>query len=226
MQRLHETSLPLFRYFAEASRMKPVAMNGALEPTVQAIRLCREYAIQKLEEVQESDIFVGGMQPFDVDDLMHGAIVTRNGLLECYHPMEFEYYNFNIVASWFNANLCAYCAGASGSDGLIDEDFTPLWKTVFPLCQECRAGEVASLAQTRRRNGANNERRAQRARLETPVIPHLPNEDVASAEATSGVATNNIYSATRDPLAVRHGRRNPPSNGLAHSQRPNARRTR
>ena len=64
------------------------------------------------------------------------------------------------------------------------------------------------------------------ARLETPVIPHLPNEDVASVEATCGVATNNVNAATSDPRVVRRGRRNPPSNGLALSRRSNARRTR
>jgi hypothetical protein len=77
-----------------------------------------------------------------------------------------------------------------------------------------------------RRNGANNERRAQHARLKNPVIPHLPNEDVASVEATSGVATNNVDAATSNPRVVRRGRRNPPTNGLAQSRRPNARRTR
>ena len=77
-----------------------------------------------------------------------------------------------------------------------------------------------------RRNGANKERRAQRARLKTPVIPHLPNEGVASVEATSGVATNSVNAATSDPRVVRRGRRNPPSSGLAQSRRPYARRAR
>jgi len=182
--------------------------------------------MQKLEEAQESDLLVCGMQLFDADDLMHGVIVTRDGL-ESYHPMEFEYYNFRIVASCFNANLCAYCAGASGSEGLVDEDLTPLWKTVLPfLCHECRAGGPAPLARYRRRNGTNNERRAQRARLETLVIPHLPNEDVASVKATSGVATNNVNAAISHPRVIRCGRQNPPTNGLARSRRPNVRRTR
>jgi hypothetical protein len=72
--------------------MKPAAINRAPEPTTEAIRLCREYAIEKLEEAQESDLFGCGMQPFDADDFMYGVIVTRDGL-ECFHPMEFEYFN-------------------------------------------------------------------------------------------------------------------------------------
>jgi len=72
--------------------MKPAAVNGASEPTTEAIRLCREYAIQKLEEAQESDLFVFRMQPFDADNFMHRVIVIRDEL-ECYHPMEFEYFN-------------------------------------------------------------------------------------------------------------------------------------
>jgi hypothetical protein len=64
-----------------------------------------------------------GMQPFNGDDLMNGDIVARDGL-ECHHAMEFKYYHVKIVASWFHANLCAYCAGSSGSDGFIDEDLT------------------------------------------------------------------------------------------------------
>jgi hypothetical protein len=74
------------------SRMKPVVVNGATEPTAHAIRMCREYAKQKLEEAQDNDLCMCGMQPLDDDDLMHGVIVTRQGL-ECHHPMEFEYYS-------------------------------------------------------------------------------------------------------------------------------------
>ena len=141
--------------------------------------------------------------------------------------MEFEYHNLKIVASWLNANLCAYCAGASGREGLIDVGLTPLWKTVLSLCQECRVGGVAPLRRSRRRNGANNKRRAQRTRLDTPVIiPNLPNEDFSSLKSTSEVATNNVNAATSDPRVVRRGRRNSPSNGLAQSRRPKARRTR
>ena len=144
-------------------RMKPASINGEPEPTSQAIRLCREYAMEKLAEAQVNALFVCGMQPFDGDDLMYGVIVTRDGL-ECHHAMEFEYYHVKIVASWFHANLCAYCAGSSGSDGVIDEDLTREWKSVLPVCPTCRADGALPLARTRRRNGAANERRVQRAR--------------------------------------------------------------
>ena len=70
------------------SRMKPHVIDGETEPTTKAIRLCRQYAMQKFEEAQVSDVYVCGMQPFDADDLMYGVIVAREGL-ECHHHMEF-----------------------------------------------------------------------------------------------------------------------------------------
>ena len=73
---------------------------------MQAIRLCREYATQKLEEAQESDLFVYGMQQVYAYALMHGVIVSRDGL-ECHLTMKFEHSNFKNYAFGFNANLCA-----------------------------------------------------------------------------------------------------------------------
>ena len=160
------------------SRMKPVVVNGATEPTAHAIRMCREYAIQKLEEAQDNDLYVCGMQPLDADDLMHGVIVTRHGL-ECHHSMEFEYYSVKIVASWFKPKLCAYCAGLSGSEGIVDEELSLQWKSVLPVCPACSAKGALPLARTRRRNGVVNERRAQRARLVAPPASLPPSDDVA-----------------------------------------------
>ena len=59
--------------------MKPYIVNGAIEPTAHAIRTCREYAMQKLEEAKDGDLYVCDMQPLNADDLMHGVIVTRQG---------------------------------------------------------------------------------------------------------------------------------------------------
>ena len=78
-----------------SSKMKPCAINGVAEPTTEAIRLCRNFAMQKLQEAQDNDVFVCGMQPFDDNDLMHGAIITRRGL-ECHRPMEFHYYGAKV----------------------------------------------------------------------------------------------------------------------------------
>jgi hypothetical protein len=145
--------------------MKPAAIVGAKEPTAQAIRLCRAFAMQKFEEAQDNEIFVCGMQPFDADDLMHGVIICRKGM-ECYHPMEFDYYGAKVAASWFNPKLCAYCAGTNGVDGSIDEKQTLEWRSVLPICTTCRANGALPLVRSRRRNGGAYERRAQRARLE------------------------------------------------------------
>ena len=74
------------------------------------------------------------MQPFDADEIMHGVIVTREGL-ECHHPVEFEYYsNPKATASWFDATLCAYCAGSSGAKGFVDDHLIIEWKSVLPIC--------------------------------------------------------------------------------------------
>ena len=66
--------------------MKPASINGEPEPTPQAIRLCREYAMEKLDEAQDNALFVCSMQPFDGDDLMDGVIVALDGL-ECDHTV-------------------------------------------------------------------------------------------------------------------------------------------
>ena len=76
------------------------------------------------------------------------------------------------------------------------EDLKLTWKTVLPLCQDCRAKGNNPLVRTRRRNGATNEQRAQRARLATYVAPRFSNEDDALVEVTNGVATNNVDSLT------------------------------
>ena len=54
------------------NRMKPQGVIGDPEPNAEAIRLCREYAIENFDEAQNSDYYVCGMQPFDADDPMYG----------------------------------------------------------------------------------------------------------------------------------------------------------
>jgi hypothetical protein len=94
--------------------MKPRAVQGGVEHTAHAIRVYHEDAMQNFVEAQENEIYVCGMQPFDADDPMHWKIITRNEL-ECHRHMEFDYYQVKDVANWLNANLCAYCVGASGT---------------------------------------------------------------------------------------------------------------
>ena len=59
------------------SMMKPNAVKGAAEPNAKSIRLCRNFAMQKLKEAQDNDVFVCGIQPFHDDDLMYGVITHR-----------------------------------------------------------------------------------------------------------------------------------------------------
>ena len=55
-------------------RMKPHATIGDPEPTAQAIRLCREYTMENFEEAKiASKYYVCVMQPFAIDDPMHGS---------------------------------------------------------------------------------------------------------------------------------------------------------
>ena len=86
-----------------------------MEPTNEAIQSCHAYAIEQFDSAETNTIFVCGMQPFDADDLMHGVIVTREGL-ECHHPVEFEYYNNpKATSTWFDGALyicmCLLCGG-------------------------------------------------------------------------------------------------------------------
>ena len=53
---------------------------------------------------------------------MYGVITSRSGI-ECHEHVEFEFYSHQYPnAAWFDANLCAYCASASGLDGSVDEE--------------------------------------------------------------------------------------------------------
>ena len=61
--------------------MKPTLIVGAEEPTAQAIRVCRAFAMQKFDEAQYNELFVCEIQPFDADDLMCDYIPQRDGVL-------------------------------------------------------------------------------------------------------------------------------------------------
>jgi hypothetical protein len=54
--------------------------------------MCRAYVVEQIKSTETNAIFVYGMKPFDADDLMHGVIITRQGL-EFHRPVEFEYYS-------------------------------------------------------------------------------------------------------------------------------------
>jgi hypothetical protein len=115
------------------SRMKPHPTDGASEPTTGATLLCREYVVHKFESAENDAMYVCGMQPFDADNIMHGVIVTREGV-ECHHPVEFEYYcNPKLTTSWFDASLCAYCAGSYVAKGFIDDHLNIERKSVLPV---------------------------------------------------------------------------------------------
>ncbi len=146
------------------------------------------------------------MQLFDADDRMHGVIVTREAL-ECHHPVEFEYYNNpKATASWFDKALCAYCANSSGAKGFVDEHLTIQWKSVLPICQDCRAHGAIPLARAKRRNGAAYAQRAQ-CDLLTAEVPEAPRPeiyDVVTPVEAAGIPPTRTSTA---PRTAKRGRR-------------------
>ena len=137
---------------------------------------------------------------------MHGVIVTREAL-ECHHSVEFEYYtNPKATASWFDGALCAYCAGSSGAKGFVDEHLTIEWKSVLPICQDCRAHGAIPLARTKRRNGATHAQRAQRDRLTAEVLeaPRLAFLDVVTPVEVTDIPPTPTSTA---PRTTKRGRR-------------------
>jgi biotin synthase-like enzyme len=133
---------------------------------------------------------------------MHGVIVTREGL-DCHHPVEFEYYsNPKATTSWFDKEMCAYCAGSSGAKGFVEEHLTIEWKRVLLICKDCRADGAITLARNKRRNGAANAKRIQRDRLINDV-PQANVDVVSPLEATDTSPTTTHIT----PRATKRGRR-------------------
>jgi hypothetical protein len=117
--------------------------------------------------------------------------------MDCYHPMDFDYYGAKVAAPWFNPKLCAYCAGNNDVDGSIDENQTLEWISVLPICTTCRANGALLLFEQGEgmavlMKGAY-ERRAQRARLEnldTTPREHVPMGVEGSVEASPHVGVH------------------------------------
>ena len=143
--------------------MKPAPDEGQDKPPAAAIKACREYAVEMLAEAQRNLDFVCGMQPFDPDHEMYGVICARESL-ECHDPIEFEYYsNPRTSADWCDTSLCAYCAGTCGT-GYVDEELRLEYKTVLPVCKECRDDGAQPLARVKHRLGSAQEDNRQRTR--------------------------------------------------------------
>ena len=93
------------------------------------------------------------MQPFDPDHPFHGVIVARESL-ECHEPVEYEYYTSNKPsATWFDAFLCAYCAGTNGTQGDVDMTLSREYRTVLPVCKVCKDAGALPLARNKKKLG-------------------------------------------------------------------------
>jgi hypothetical protein len=86
---------------------------------------------------------------------------------------------------------------SSGSDHLSIE-----WKSVLPVCQNCRADGAIPLARSKRRNGAVNGKRAERDRV-TADVPEANVDDVSPMVAT-GMPPATTSTA---PRTTKRGRR-------------------
>lgn len=177
--------------------MKPPVGDDGQEPTTEAIRACREYAVQQLDAAKENELYVCGMQPLDPDNLMYGVITARSGIA-CHDHVEFEYFGNPVqTAAWFDANLCAYCAGVSGLSGFVDEELREEWKSLLPVCQTCRDDGALPLVRTRKRNGAARGKQAQTTRLrESASVQQAAAEAPPSAPPTSGARPTEAVVAT------------------------------
>ncbi len=75
------------------------------------------------------------------------------------------------------------------------------WKSVLPICKDCRAYGAIHLARTKRRNGAANAKRTQRDRLIVDV-PQANVDVVSPLEATDTPPTTTPIA----PRATKLGR--------------------
>ena len=124
--------------------------------------------------------------------------------------MEFDYYGAKAVASWLNPKFCAYCAGASGVDGIIDEDLTLEWRSALSICPTCLVDGARPLFRTPRRNADVHERRAQRAPLvnsDALRIPDEGKEQVPMEARARGKATSFVGLPSKGPRVYRRRRR-------------------
>jgi hypothetical protein len=185
------------------NRMKPASIDGR-EPSNDEIKACREYAAQQMEAAIENPLYICGMQPLEPDNLMHTIIIARDGL-ECHDHVEFDYYTHPYQnAEWFKAAMCAYCASSSGLDGFVDAPLREQWKSLLPVCQDCRDAGALPLARTRKRNSAARARQTETARLAEEARA----DRESSVERPEGTAPSPRAEATpRAPAAQRQVRR-------------------
>jgi hypothetical protein len=119
----------------------------------------------------ENEIYICGMQPLEPDNPMYGIIIAREKL-ECHDPVEFECYDHpHPNATWFNANLCGYCAGSFGLDVTVDAYLREEWTSLLLVCQTSRSEGATPLARTRKRNESARAKTAQTAHLIGEVRP-------------------------------------------------------
>lgn len=181
------------------------------DPTAAQTQACREFALQKLAEAESNDLYICGMQPLDADDAFSTVLFARESL-ECYDPVEFEYYaqKKQSASDKFLSNLCCYCAGTSvGEDGqpcegIVDESDLIEWKSVLPVCRLCRLQGALPVARCKRRNGSAtadaNARKASRQENQQEQQP------VDGAAATVTTSRRRRRAPTQSAEPVRRGR--------------------
>ena len=92
------------------------------------------------------------------------------------------------------------------------------------MCLVCRAAGALPLARTKRRNGAGNEHRAQRARLAASVAPQASHEEALAPVALGGAVALVAPGVDVPPAIVPRGARRGPQR--RHPDKPPATRSR
>ncbi len=107
--------------------------------------------------------------------------------------------------------MCAYCAGSSRLDGFVDAHLREQWKSLLPVCLECRDAGALPLARTRKRNGAVRARETETARLAKKVRA----DREAQVQGTKGIASSSGTEANQPAPAtqrqVRRRNQRPPT---------------
>ncbi len=109
------------------------------------------------------------------------------------------------MATWFNANLCAYCDVSSGTEDYVDERLNQKWRSVLPVCPSDRAGGALGIPRTKRRT---RDDAIQRSGRRAHLVPDEVEEVRMERGASDVVAAQDMVRPTsaRDVGHVR-GRR-------------------
>jgi hypothetical protein len=109
--------------------------------------------------------------------------------------------------------MCACCVSSSGLDGFVDAPLREHWKSLLPVCQDCRDAGALPLARTRKRNSATRARQTETACLaeEARAAREAPVERPEGTAPSLGAETTPRAPTTRRQVRRRNRRHLAPS---------------